>query len=375
MKILIIENSGKDFFLTRIRLANFLKEKGSNISVIVPKDGFEDKIREARFEVFVVGEKIRGRGILNQLKFAFDLYKIIKNNDFDVIHCFRMQPNIIGGFIGGILGLNVYNHITGLGILFSKNSFKYIVQKEFVKFCYRFNNKIFKTKYIFQNKEDIVDLGIKDNFEVIKGSAVNEDLFFPKTVDRTIFFRKLNLDLKKKTILFVSRLIKSKGLDILVNALKIANESKDNNFQLLVVGWVDEDNLDSHTYEDLELFQKNDFVFFLGERRDISFIINCSDICILPTSYREGTPRFLLESMACGKPIITTNMPGCNHLIDDKNQNGFLIEKNDFLGLSKAIIRISNSNLVTLGENSFKLYHNEFSEKIVYNSIFSFYHK
>ena len=95
MKIAIIENSGKDFFTSRIRLANFLKQKGFNIIAIVPNDGFANKINDAGFEVLVVGEKIRGRGVLNQIKFAADFYKILKNNDFDVVHCFRMQPNII----------------------------------------------------------------------------------------------------------------------------------------------------------------------------------------------------------------------------------------------------------------------------------------
>lgn len=373
MKIAIIENTGKDFFISRVRLANFLKQKGCNITAIVPNDGFAHKINDAGFKVLVVGENIRGKGVLNQLKFAADFYKILKNNDFDVVHCFRMQPNIIGGFIGGVLGLNVYNHITGLGILFTKSSFKYKVQKQFIKLCYQFNNKIFKTKYIFQNKEDVVDLGIKQNFKIIRGSGVNEELFFKKNLNKSVFLEKLNLDSQKKTVLFVSRLIKSKGLDTLVNALKIANKSLNNNFQLLVVGWIDEQNLDSHTQEDIDLFNKNDFVHFLGERRDIADLINISDICVLPTSYREGTPRFLIEAMACSKPIITTNMPGCNHLIDQKNENGILIEKNDVLALSEALIRLSKKNLISIGENSRKLYFKEFSENIVYNLIFEFY--
>lgn len=373
MKIAIIENTGKDFFISRIRLANFLKQKGCSIIAIVPNDGFANKIKDSGFEVLVVGENIRGKGVYNLLRFAFDFYKILKNNDFDVVHCFRMQPNIIGGFIGGILGLNVYNHITGLGILFSKKSFKYDVQKQLIKFCYQFNNKIFKTKCIFQNENDVVDLGIKKNFRVIRGSAVNEDLFFPKNLDKSFFFNDLNLDTKKITILFVSRLIKSKGLDVLVNALKIANDTLENNFQLLVAGWIDEQNLDSHTQEDIEFFKKNDFVHFLGERRDISYLINISDICALPTNYREGTPRFLLEAMACAKPIVTTNTPGCNHLIDENNENGVLIEKNNSLALSEAFFRLSKSDLITLGNNSRKLYFQNFSEEKVYNSIFNFY--
>ena len=374
-KIAIIENTGKDFFISRIRLANFLKRKGCLVTAIVPNDGFAKKIKENGFEVIVVGKNIRGKGILNKLKFATDFYQIIKVKDFDIVHCFRMQPNIIGGFIGGILRLNVYNHITGLGILFSKNTFKYIVQKNIVKLFYQLNNKIFKTKYIFQNKEDLIDLGIKENFKIIKGSSVNEEHFFQKNLEKRIFLKKLNLDEKKMTILFVSRLLKLKGLDVLVKALELANKSFDNKFQLLVVGWIDEQNEDSHTQEDIEHFNKISFIHFLGERKDVSDLINISDVCALPTRYREGTPRFLLEAMACAKPIITTNMPGCNHLIDNENQNGFLIERNDPFELSEVLFSLSQSDLITFGNNSRKLYFQKFSEEIVYNSIFDFYNQ
>ena len=180
MRIAIIENSSRDFFKSRIRLANFLKQKGFAVTAIVPDDGFVNKISDCGVDLFVVGKDIRGRGIFNQLKFAIDIYKILKNNEFDLVHCFRMQPNIVGGFVGGILSLNVYNHITGLGILFTKKSLKYRLLNQFIKFCYRFNSYVFKTKFIFQNKEDVVELGIKQGFKIIKGSSVNEEIFFPR---------------------------------------------------------------------------------------------------------------------------------------------------------------------------------------------------
>ena len=112
-----------------------------------------------------------------------------------------------------------------------------------------------------------------------------------------------------------------------MKALKLANESLDNYFQLIVVGWIDKQNFDSHTQKEIDLLNENNFVHFLGERKDISDLINASDICVLPSTYREGIPRFLLEAMACSKPIITTNMPGCNQLIDKKNEKWNLDRK------------------------------------------------
>ena len=92
-----------------------------------------------------------------------------------------------------------------------------------------------------------------------------------------------------------------------------------------------------------------------------------SDICVLPTTYREGTPRFLLQAMASAKPIITTNMPGCNQLVDENDPNGFLFDSSDISELSNIIRNLEKYDLKKMGENSVKKYKKEFSEKIVFN--------
>ena len=147
MKIALIENTGKDFFKARMRLAQHLKNNGYQVTVIVPNDGYSIQIEKANFRVLSVGKIIRGKGIRNQIKFAFDLYKILKINQFDIIHCFRMQPNIIGGFIAGILGhKNVINHITGLGIVFTYNTTKFKLQQFIVKLTETQNLAILSTQ-------------------------------------------------------------------------------------------------------------------------------------------------------------------------------------------------------------------------------------
>ena len=77
-RIALIENTGKDFFKARMRLAKYLKNNGFEITVIIPNDGYLTKIEEANFKVIPVGKIIRGKGISNQIKFAVDLYKILK---------------------------------------------------------------------------------------------------------------------------------------------------------------------------------------------------------------------------------------------------------------------------------------------------------
>ncbi len=369
-RIALIENTGKDFFKARMRLANHLKNNGFEITIIVPNDGYLTKIEEANFSVLSVGKIIRGKGISNQIKFAFDLYKILKKNQFDVIHCFRMQPNIIGGFIGGLLGhKNVINHITGLGIVFTYDSTKFKLQQLIVKLLYQFNNKVFKTKYIFQNHQDPIDLNIKSHFKVIKGSSINESKFYPKQLDS---FEEFTASTSTIYLLFASRLLKSKGLAETISAVDLLNKKTNNSIKLLISGSIDKENFDSFLEDEISNLSKIKNIFFLGNKDGMHNLINFVDICILPSYYREGTPRFLLESMACGKPIITTINPGCDQLVQE-GITGALCEKKNISSLELAIADVINSNFVQMGKKGREYYISNFSEKVVFKQITNFY--
>lgn len=243
------------------------------------------------------------------------------------------------------------------------------------KTLYSFNNSLFKPVSVFQNHRDIKDLGLKKKIFCVKGSAVNEDRFSQNSISNSKItsFKKLYDISKENTInfLFVSRLLKEKGIVELIEGFKLA--SKNNKIQLLIVGWFDENNESSLNQKSLnDLIRGYDNIKFLGKQIDIPEIISLTDVSILPTYYREGTPRFLLESMAMKKPIITTTMPGCDHLIQN-NENGILIEPRSFDAIEKSINFICQRELKWMGEASYKIYKRDFSEKIVYNSLINIY--
>lgn len=378
-KIALIENLGSDFYNARLRYALYLQDLGYEVYAIVPDDGFLEKIKSYGISVIPVSNNIRGSGLLNKVKYAIDLIKIFRSIEFDIVHTYRLQPNIIGTFIAGIFTrAKIVNHITGLGAAFNYSSGKYVFLQYITRTLYRLNYLLFKPFSVFQNQQDIKDLGLTNKSLCVKGSAVNEERFKYESVSKTkidSFIQRHQIVQDNDTILFlfVSRLIKEKGVVELIEGFKLA--SKRNKIQLLIVGWFDENNessLDRNTLD--SLIKDHNNIKFVGKQNDIPEILAFTDVSILPTYYREGTPRFLLESMAMKKPLITTKMPGCDHLISD-NKNGILIEVKSVEAVANSINLICSKNLGLMGENSYKLYKRDFSEKIVFESLISIYSK
>ena len=379
MKIALVENFGSDFYGARLRYALFLQKLGHEVIAIVPNDGYTEKIRNAGINTIAIDIDIRERSLSAMLKFGQKLGKIFRKEKFDVIHLYRMQPNIIGtsfAFFNSPKS-KIINHITGLGVAFTKTSYKYKLVQKIIKFAYKFNSRVFNAQLIFQNIEDKLELGNDEKFLVIKGSAVDEDRFKPIDIINT----QTKNELMEKyhfsgtfTLIFVSRLLKQKGLDDLVNAVNDINKEADKKINLMIVGWIDPSNPDSFSEEEITAFTKLPNVAYLGKRNDIDQLIAMADAAVLPTFYREGTPRFLLEAMAMAKPILTTDMPGCNHLVKNK-QNGVLVEPRNKEAIVEGLRFLLKADAKQLGVNSEKIYKTEFSEHVVYNNLLSSYKK
>ncbi len=379
MKIALVENFGSDFYGARLRYALFLQRKGHEVIAIVPNDGFVEKIEKEGVKTISVNIDIRKRNLKSMLSFIRQLYMIFKNQKFDVVHLYRLQPNLLGTSVAYFANKKskIINHITGLGVAFTNSGIRYKIIQLIIKGGYRINYKFFNALFIFQNFEDKKEFGNRKKYLVIKGSAVNEDKFNKSVVPKLNLKSKILGNIKNTNslnLIFVSRLLKQKGLNYLVDSVIEYNSMyRDSPINLIVAGWIDSNNPNSFTEQDIEEFNKNQHIFFLGKRNDINELIAISDIAVLPTYYREGTPRFLLESMAMAKPIITTNMPGCNHLIKD-SKNGILVEPKDKQQLLKAIETLLKQDLSLLGQNSKKIYEEEFSEKVVYGKVLKSYY-
>ena len=141
----------------------------------------------------------------------------------------------------------------------------------------------------------------------------------------------------------VSRLLKDKGVMELIAAARILKDRK-LRFRIAIVGDADSQNIHAVSDKDLQKASDSGVVELWGRRKDVASIYQKADIAVLP-SYREGLPKTLIEAMACGLPIVTTDVPGCREVVEE-GVNGFLVPVQQPKPLADALeLLIKNENL------------------------------
>jgi glycosyltransferase involved in cell wall biosynthesis len=252
--------------------------------------------------------------------------------------------------------------VTGLGYTFLSNSQKMRILRHFVLALYRFainrNHAVF-----FQNPDDLSlfrKLSLLTNQTktvIINGSGVDLDHYNETQLPPKISF------------LLVARLIREKGIVEFVNAARIVKKSHpDAHFHL--VGWSDGGPSDIAKQE-LETWAKEGTLHYHGRVQDVRPYIAASSVYVLP-SYSEGTPRTVLEAMAMGRPIITTDAPGCRETVQH-GRNGYLVPVKDVNSIVDAMEEfIQNPDLVgAMGKESRRIAVNKYDVHKVNREILS----
>lgn len=257
-----------------------------------------------------------GTNPVRDLRTFCDLYKIIKSEKPDKIFTYQAKTVIYGSLAARLIGgIEVYPLIAGVGsiLLSPKPSLiKWIVKTQY-KAALKKANKVF-----FQNTSDIevyTSLGITDKEKsvLINGSGVNLEKFTPLPMP------------SENAFLFVGRLIVHKGIMEYLDAARIIKKQYPDT-RFLVVGPFDT-NPTAITMQDILPYIEDGTIEFYGEQKDVRKYIKACSVFVLP-SYREGTPKSVLEALACSRPVITTDAAGCRETVKD-GYNGFLVPVND----------------------------------------------
>ena len=300
---------------------------------------------------------------LSQLKF---LYKEIQP---DIVHHVTIKPVLYGTLVARwVGGIQILNAISGLGYLFIAQGWKSSIRQKILLWGYRAILHSKKVWILFQNPDDQAlfaqhKIIHPQHISIIKGSGVDLQQFAFSAIPKG-----------KIKIILVARMLWDKGVGEFVKAATVLKQQGvDADF--LLVGSVDLGNPKSISIEQLEQWSKSGVVKWLGERADIPQLVAKSHIAVLP-SYREGLPKSLIEAAAVGRPIVTTNVPGCREVVKE-GENGFLVPARDAKKLAAAIKKLTNNPklLITMGKKSRLMAEQEFSIQKVISKTLALYSK
>ena len=299
-----------------------------------------------------------GMNPLKELKTAYEIYKIFKKDNPEFSLHYTIKPNIFGGIAAAFSSVKVINNVAGAGKAFSNEDSLFA---KLVSFLYKLGLKK-STKVFFQNFDDmnlflnrnIVDKSVSER---IPGSGVDLNKY------------KTNVISTENTFLFIGRLLKEKGIEYYLEAAQ-KTLSISPNAKFFIVGEY-EDRNEYIKKDKLENFLKNDNIVYYGtvSPDKMPEIIDNSSCVVLPSYYREGVPRSLLESASMSKVIITTNNVGCKEVVDE-GFNGFKCEIKDSECLHKSMIKyiqLSEEEKIKMSKNSRQKMEIEFDEEIVLN--------
>ena len=337
-RIIFTHNTTKYLFL---HYQEFLKEfisREAEVIVLAPFDDTMDEIRSMGARCINIVMSRQGINPASEVATLMQIYRVIKRENPNVVFNYSIKPVIYASIGTRWHGVeNVFSMITGLGHIFTDQTMKYKLLRSVILPLYRTairaNSAVF-----FQNPDDkrlFVDYGLINDAKgfVVNGTGIDLESFFPK---------KNRLDEVK--FILISRLLWSKGIKEYVDVAGILKRRyPEVKFQIL--GMFD-DNPTSIHKEQIETWQSEGVVDYLGSAEDVRPFLEQASVFVLPTIYREGRPRAVVEAMAMGKPIITSDTPGCRETVVH-GENGFLVPVKDVSALADAMEKfILNPDLV-----------------------------
>ncbi|RWZ59091.1 glycosyltransferase family 1 protein [Halobacillus fulvus] len=362
MKIAVLSSHTSSLFWFRIDMMKDFIKNGHTVIALgsAPEAEWKDKFREHHIDYRQLEVDRNGVNPLKDIKTFKQLQKFMKEEKPDKIFAYQAKTVVYGSIAAKITGIDeVYPLIAGLGSIFRGNGLKNRIVKTIMKAQYwtafKCSNKVF-----FQNEDDrneciVNGLIKKENTTIINGSGVDLEKFQPQKLP------------DKPTFLFIGRLIKDKGIVEYLSACSAIKE-KYPDVRCLLVGPFDS-NPSALKQEELEPYIKNGTIEYFGEQSDVRpFISQCSTY-LLP-SYHEGTPKTVLEAMAMGRPIITSDAPGCRETVND-SENGFLVPIKDINSLTEKMeyFIFYKEMCEKMGNKSLKIAREKYDVKIINQSI------
>ena len=357
--VLFVVSEDWYFVSHRLPQARAVRDMGFRVVVAAHVHAHGDDIASEGFDVIHVPFERRSLDPLREVRVIWALWRIIGAQRPRVIHAVALKPIIDVGIAAlFVRRATVINAFTGMGAVLGHFARPSRI-KRFVASLIRILSRLNRAHAIVQNSYDeafIVGRGIapRDRVFLIPGSGVDVDAF-----------RAVPEPQEPVVVSMVSRLLKDKGVGELVAAGKLLSE-RGLAVKIQVVGARDPDNPYSVTEAEIARWQEDVGIAFLGNCDDVAAIWSNSHIAALPSYYGEGVPKSLLEAAACGRAIVTTDMPGCRDLVPD-GLTGILVPPRDPGALTSALARLAEcpEERAEMGRQARELAVRKFSDQLV----------
>ena len=347
-QILLIVNNPYSLLSFRGDLIDALIGRNYLVHIAAPQIGFAPLISEELKRRGVVLYEIdlhrTSMNPIHEILAIINIYYLVKKIKPDIVFSFMMKPIIYGSLVSRVAGVkHRYAMIEGLGNLFiSSNSTRSRILRRFVSRLYKLS--LFGTERIFLlNKDDRNDLLVANALP--RNSIITELCGIGVDLD----YYRYQEPADNSSFLMIGRLFQNKGVREFEEAARMIKQNYPNQ-QFVLVGSID-DNSEAVTRSELDSWISTGVIQYLGELDDIRFVMAQCSVFVLP-SYREGLPRTSMEAMAMGRPIITTDVPGCRETIRltkkghrqrlsgasvMEGENGFMVRPRDSIALAKSM--------------------------------------
>ena len=334
MKVIFFANTDWYLYNFRLALARYLHEQQFEVIMVSPAGPYGPLLEREGFRWIPVEMNRLSLNPVRELALVRRISAIYAAEKPDIVHHFTIKCVVYGSFIARWHGIpSRINAVTGLGYVFSDQSIKARLLRPLVRHLIRLALRGRGSRLIVQNTDDLsafVSAGVASPHEthLIRGSGVD-----------TTTFRPLHGGIEPPftRVLLASRLLLDKGIREYIEAACLLRQ-QDIPVQFFLAGSPDPGNPASVPIAQVNAWRDAGVIRYLGHVDDMPRLLRDMDLVVLP-SYREGTPRSLLEAAACGLAIVTTDVPGCREVVKH-GFNGLLVPPRDPIALAAAIQRL-----------------------------------
>lgn len=353
MKILVTSITDSGIYRVRKEILKKLISLGHSIIVVSPYGKDVSKIENIGCKFINIKINAHGTNPIKDLYVCFEYAKILKREKPNVVLTFTAKPNVYCGIACRILQIPVISNITGLGIALANSGYK---QKLLIT-LYKLASKVV-IKLFFQNSSNMNffkehRIGDENKYQLIPGSGINlEDYPYQKypELDETIH------------LLYISRIQKEKGIEEYLKAAEFFRKDKNLNIIFHVLG-----SCNKKFEPIIHKAHEQKIIMYHGRVNNIPEFQKMSHATIMPSYYPEGICNVLLEASATGRPVITTDQPGCREVVED-NITGFLVQpknaKSLITGINK-LLTLTNQERAEMGRKGREKMKKEFNRQFV----------